>query len=63
MDKLFNVDKKTLIFLLIICFIGLLTGSIFMTILNSNDKNLINETITGFLNNVNKLNLHKMFIS
>ena len=62
MDKLFNVDKKTLIFLLIICFIGLLTGSIFMTILNSSDKELIKETVTGFMNDINDLKYHEMFI-
>ena len=62
MDKLFNVDKKTLIFLLTICFIGLLTGSIFMTILNNSDKELIKETVTGFMNDINNLNYHKIFI-
>lgn len=51
-DKLLNVDKKILIFLIIICIIGIITGSIFMTILNSSDKNSIlvslEEFITGY---------------
>lgn len=52
MDKLLNVDKKILIFLIIICIIGIITGSIFMTILNSGDKDSIlislEEFITGY---------------
>lgn len=64
-NKLLNVDKKTLIFLIFICFIGILTGSLFMTVLNSNDKILISETITGFLKNIhlkNYIDLFKVFI-
>ena len=50
--KLLNVDKKTLIFLFLISFVGLLTGSIFMTVLNSTDKQLISETLTSFIDNI-----------
>lgn len=50
--KLLNVDKKTLIFLFSISFVGLLTGSIFMTVLNSTDKQLISETLTSFIDNI-----------
>lgn len=52
MDKLFNVDKKTLVFLLIISFIGLLTGSIFMTVLDGTDKSLVSDTLNNFINNI-----------
>ena len=62
MDKLFNVDKKTLLFLLIICFIGLLTGSLFMTVLKNSDKELITETVNGFITNISSTNSNKMFI-
>lgn len=50
--KLLNVDKKTLLFLFLISFFGLLTGSIFMTILNNSDKQLINETVINFIDNI-----------
>lgn len=56
MDKLLNVDKKTLIFLIMISFMGLLTGSLFMTVLNSSDKVLINETLNNFIENIETVN-------
>lgn len=62
MDKLFNVDKKTLIFLVIISFIGLLTGSIFMTVLDSSDKLLVSDTLGNFLSNVEPSNYVNTFI-
>jgi len=49
LDKLFNVDKKVLLFLFIISFIGLLTGAIYMTVLDSGDKIQVSETLSGFL--------------
>lgn len=52
MDKLLNIDKKVLLFLFIISFIGILTGSLFMTVLDTTDKTLITETLEGFLGNV-----------
>lgn len=62
MDKLFNVDKKTLIFLFIISFIGLLTGSLFMTVLSSSDKNLIADTLNNFMNNIEPINYGKTLL-
>lgn len=62
--RLLNVDKKTLIFLIFICFIGILTGSLFMTVLSVSDKLLIKETITGFISNIevkNYIDLFKVF--
>lgn len=50
--RLLNVDKKTLIFLILISFMGLLTGSLFMTVLSNQDKQLINETIISFVSNI-----------
>ena len=47
-----RIMDKLLIFLIIICIIGIITGSIFITILNSSDKNSIlvslEEFITGY---------------
>lgn len=49
-NKLLNVDKKVLLFLIIICIIGITTGSIFMTILSANDKSTIIDSIDNFMN-------------
>lgn len=50
--KLLNVDKKTLIFLLTISFIGLLTGSLFMTTLSGSDKLLVSNTLNNFMEHI-----------
>lgn len=60
MDKLKNkvrFDKKLTIFLIILGVIGIITGSVFVTILSNSDKTLINEQLNLFLDNVqnNKL--------
>lgn len=56
MDKLFSVDKKVVIFLFLISFIGIVTGAVFMTILSTNDKVLVSETLSTFLENVEPTN-------
>lgn len=48
-DKLINVDKKVLIFLIIICIIGIITGSFFMTVLSNNDKESIMVSLEEFM--------------
>ena len=48
MDKLFTVDKKVVIFLFVISFIGVVTGALFMTVLSSQDKQLVAETLSSF---------------
>ncbi len=63
MDKLLNVDKKILIFLIIICIIGIITGSIFMTILNSNDKDSILLSLEEFITGYSSLNPEKDLIN
>lgn len=63
MDKLLNVDKKILIFLIIICVIGIITGSIFLTILNSNDKNSILVSLEEFITGYDTLNPEKDLIN
>ena len=63
MDKLkikVKLDKKILLFLLILLIIGITVGSIFVTILNQSDKSLVNEHLNDFLNSVegNKLDFY-----
>ncbi len=55
-NKILNVDKKVLIFLIIISIIGIITGSIFITVLNENDKNTIYESLNTFLAEYGHLN-------
>ena len=56
MDKLFTVDKKVVIFLFVISFIGVVTGALFMTVLSSQDKQLVAETLSSFLENIEPTN-------
>ena len=49
MNKVLNVDKKILLFLIVICISGIVTGSIFNTILKPNDKIMINDTLDTFM--------------
>jgi stage II sporulation protein M len=44
-------NKKYLLFLVGLAIIGLISGSIFTTILSSSDKNLVKEYMTNFINN------------
>lgn len=56
MDKLFTVDKKVVIFLFVISFIGILTGALFMIALSSDDKLLVADTLASFLENIEPTN-------
>ena len=62
-NKIINVDKKILIFLIIICIIGIITGSIFMTILSYNDKNSIIDSLSNFMSEYSHLNSKKELIN
>lgn len=55
LDKLFNVDKKVLLFLLIISIVGIVTGSFFMIILSSDDKLIITDSLKQFINSISKI--------
>jgi stage II sporulation protein M len=55
-DKILDVDKKILLFLTIICIIGFITGSIYMTVLSPNDKNMIISSIDEFITGYGQLN-------
>jgi len=55
LDKLINnikFDKKYVFFSLIIVILGVITGSLFIVILNNTDKNLEIEYISSFIENI-----------
>ena len=55
MDKLFNnikFDKKYVLFCLTLVMLGIITGSIFIVILNSADKTLVIEFIEDFIDSL-----------
>lgn len=56
MDKLLNnvrFDKKYVLFSIILVILGIVTGSLFIVILNSTDKSLVTEYITSFIDGIN----------
>ena len=58
MDKLkITINKKMFIFLLALFVIGIIVGSLFVTILKDSDKTLITESLNNFFTNVETLNL------
>ena len=62
LDKLIDnikFDKKYVLFSFIIVILGIITGSLFIVILNSADKNLVIEYITSFVNNINTIDILK----
>lgn len=59
LDKLFNnikFDKKYVLFSLIIVILGIITGSLFIVILNSGDKSLVIEYIQSFIESIKTSN-------
>lgn len=65
MDKLKNkikFDKKLLIFSIVIAIIGIISGSILVTILNHNDKILLEQHLNNFLNNIENNKLDYIFV-
>ena len=66
MDKLLNTirfDKKYVLFCMILVIIGIISGSLFIVILNSSDKSLVIEYITNFIDTIknNSFNYVDMF--
>ncbi len=55
-DELINVDRNVLVFLIVICIIGIITGSVFMTILSNNDKQSIISSLNSFITNIGQIN-------
>lgn len=55
MDKLLNnvrFDKRYVLFSIILVILGIVTGSLFVVILNSTDKSLVTEYITSFIEGI-----------
>ena len=46
-------NKKTNLFVIFIIILGIISGTIFLTVLNENDKNLVINQIINFINNIN----------
>ena len=56
LDKLIDnvkFDKRYVFFMLVIVVIGIITGSLFIIILNNTDKELIKEYISDYISNIN----------
>lgn len=56
LDKLIDnvkFDKRYVFFMLVIVILGIITGSLFIIILNSADKELIKEYISDYISNIN----------
>lgn len=61
LDKLIDnvkFDKKYVLFSFIIVILGIITGSLFIVILNNTDKNLVIEYITSFIDNIKNNNIN-----
>lgn len=61
MDKLLNnikFDKRYVLFSIVLVILGIVTGSIFVVILNNTDKSLIVEYITSFIDNIKNNNFN-----
>lgn len=46
-------NKKINLFVIFIIILGIISGTIFLVILNKNDRNLVIDQITNFMNNIN----------
>ena len=57
LKEIIKINKKTLLFFTILLLIGIISGAIFMAILNETDKKLIVEYFNNFISNIenNKL--------
>ena len=63
LDKLLNnirFDKKYVFFSLIIVILGIITGALFIVILNSADKNLVIEYISSFVDNIKNSSINNL---
>lgn len=63
LDKLLNnirFDKKYVLFSLVLVILGIITGSLFIVILNSTDKNLVIEYISDFIDNIKNSSINNL---
>ena len=64
-DKLISnikFDKRYVLFSLILVVLGVITGSLFIVILNSTDKKLVIEYISSFINNIKNGSINSLDI-
>ena len=62
MDKLkIKINKKIFVFLFVLMLIGIIAGSLFVTILSSSDKELIINHLNEFIDNINNNKLDYLF--
>lgn len=62
MDKLkIKINKKIFVFLFVLMLMGIIAGSIFTTILNSSDKELVINHLNEFIDNINNNRLDYLF--
>lgn len=57
LNKILNIDKKTFLFLAIICIIGIITGSLFTTVLSTNDKEIVSKSLNDYINNISSIKI------
>lgn len=65
MDRLKNkirIDKNLVLFLLVLGLTGIVAGSLFVTILNSSDKQLVSEHLNTFLDNIESSKIDYIFV-
>ena len=63
LDKLLNnirFEKKYVLFTLVLVLLGILTGSLFIVILDKTDKNIVIEYKTEFINNIKNNNINSL---
>lgn len=65
LKKKITINHKMFLFLFILFIIGLITGSLFVTILKESDQTLIKDSLSTFFNGITKntLGLEKTFVS
>ena len=62
MDKLkIKINKKIFVFLFVLMLMGIIAGSIFTTILNNSDKELVINHLNEFIDNINNNRLDYLF--
>lgn len=59
----YRVNKKYFVFITIIFFIAIMSGSIFTLTLNDTDTNIVSEFFSNYLENINKINYMSSFVN
>ena len=59
----YRVNKKYFVFITIIFFIAIMSGSIFTLTLNDTDTNIVSEFFSNYLENIDKINYINSFVN